>query len=110
MFTRNTVDITAIREAKGLRKSEMSALLGVSHSAQMNIEINTRHNGVVSAFYWVLKIRGDVVIDTLLDMWLTNEPKNKEQVKRLLKIAKRYKKDEFVCWLDLFQKKHPKFF
>lgn len=110
MFTRNAVNITTIREARGLSKSEMAALLGVSHSAQMNIENNTRHNGVVSSFYWALKIQGDLMIDTLLDTWLICEPNNKWHAKLLVKIAKRYKKDEFACWQELFRKRHPKLF
>ena len=105
------IDISDICKRRGLLPYEVSALLGSNHANQLRLASVEEHRPMTVAFYWLLQHLPEQIISTLLDRWLYDKPKNKEQVRLLIQIAKRYKgKSKFRSWNKAFRRMHPEFF
>jgi hypothetical protein len=105
------IDIKAICKSRGLLSYEMSALLGSCHTTQSKVEASTEHRPTTIAFYWLLQHLPEQAIPTLLDRWLYDKPKNEEQLRVIVKIARRHKKsDEFRLWYRAIRTLHSEFF
>ncbi len=105
------IDISDICKRQGLLPYEISALLGSNHSNQLRLVAIEEHRPMTIAFYWLLQHLPEQVIPTLLDRWLYDKPKDEEQVRLLIQIARRHKKiPRFKIWDKAIRRMHPEFF
>lgn len=102
------MNITKVREGLGLKKSEMSALLGNNHNSQIQMEKNHGHNRITETLYWLIRVQGVLAVSLLLDRWLFCGPKDQTHGRQLMRIAKRFKsKEDYIDWVDRFKAKYP---
>lgn len=102
------IDVIKIRKNLGLKRYEMSGLLGNSNPSQIQLEKNYTHNNVTVMFYKLIQIQDKFAINSLLDLWLLSGPKNKIHGRQLMRIAERFKsREDYIDWVDRFKSRHP---
>jgi len=105
------IDIAAICKMSGLNQREMSALIGESHTTLSRIKVQKKHRPMTVALYWLLKTVPRQAVSTLLDRWLYEKPKDEQQTRLLIKIARRFKLvDEAKKWERVIRSQNPEFF
>jgi transcriptional regulator with XRE-family HTH domain len=104
------MDIKKVRQSLGLNGRELAALLGECHTTPMRIEKSTEHRPMTNMLYWLLLKQGVQSLSTLLDYWLYHPPKDAIQLGILMRLARRYKGQEYSAWISGMQAVHPELF
>jgi len=109
------VDFSEIKKNLGLSGAEFAALLGVPRDSgivyprKSKIPTARSLNHIVR---WFMSTQSKWFVPRLLDYWIIAKPRNRDDARRLIRIARRFKPSvtQFNKWEKAIRRAHPEFF